>query len=248
MGKNQMDVIIFDKDGVLLNLNATWLPVAIDITHLLSDLTDNQHPASLFQRIIGISPDDDGIDPNGLFATGSFLDQQAACAAIVPELQRHFDDPSYREKVIKIVQSHSQNGPVPLGDITTPLMRLQKAGYKMAILTNDAEASARFACDRLDITSFFEMIVGFDTGYGGKPAPQGFHAICEHLSVPAHKAIMVGDTSADRNVAEAAGAGLFVGISSLYPEPTDNLKGVPHILPSILKLPDLLSDIQKQAS
>ena len=50
-----MDLIIFDKDGVLLNLTQTWLPVAVDITHLLSKLTEHEYAPEIFQSIIGIS-------------------------------------------------------------------------------------------------------------------------------------------------------------------------------------------------
>ena len=32
--------VIFDKDGVLLDLEATWLNSAIAMTHFVSELTD----------------------------------------------------------------------------------------------------------------------------------------------------------------------------------------------------------------
>ena len=84
-----VDLIIFDKDGVLLDLTSTWLPVARDITHHLSALTHHKVPATRFQDIIGINEETEQIDPDGLFAAGSFLDQQQACAAHAPELGAH---------------------------------------------------------------------------------------------------------------------------------------------------------------
>ena len=238
-----MDLIIFDKDGVLLDLTKTWLPVAIDITHLLSKLTNYEFEADIFQSIIGISEHTGKIDPDGLFAAGTFLDQQAACLAKAPSLKPHFEDASYREAITQIVKRNGERGPVAHGDIETSLRQLKSDGFRLAILTNDNQASAQNAMARLGVTDYFEMIVGFDTGYGGKPAPQGYHAICQKCGISADKSIMVGDTGADVNVAKAAGAGLFVGISELYPKPTKALANSPHILPSIEGLSPLLKGL-----
>ena len=238
-----MDLIIFDKDGVLLDLTKTWLPVAIDITHLLSKLTNYEFEADVFQSIIGISEHSGKIDPDGLFAAGTFLDQQAACLAKAPSLKAHFEDPAYREAIMEIVQRNGQRGPVPHGDIEKSLRQLKSDGFQLAILTNDSQSSAQIAMARLGVTDYFEMIVGFDSGYGGKPAPQGYHAICQQCGIQADKSIMVGDTSADVNVAQAAGAGLFIGISELYPKPTKALANSPYILPSIEGISPLLQGL-----
>lgn len=240
-----LDLIIFDKDGVLLDLTSTWLPVARDITHHLSALTHNKVPASKFQEIIGINEETGTIDADGLFAAGSFLDQQQACAAYAPELGAHYGTPAYHEAVMAIVDKNAQRDPVPLGDITGTLTILKQAGYQLAVLTNDSENSARRSLEKMGITSFFEEIIGYDSGYGGKPDPTGFHAICTACDTKPEHAIMIGDTGADRNVAKAANAGLFVGISARYPAPTKALEGTEHMLGSIEALPALLADITK---
>ena len=238
-----MDLIIFDKDGVLLDLTSTWLPVATDITHHLSALTHHKVPAAKFQEIIGIDETTKHIDPDGLFAAGSFLDQQQACAAQAPELGAHYATPAYHEAIMAIVDRNAQRAPVPLGAIEQTLQTLKKSGYLLAVLTNDSEKSAKRSLDKMNISHFFEMVVGYDSGYGGKPEPAGFHAICEACGTTADKTIMIGDTGADKNVAIAAQAGLFVGISACYPEPTKALAGTTHLLPTIEGLPDLLAKI-----
>lgn len=235
-----MDLIIFDKDGVLLNLSRTWLPVACDITYLLSEFTEGKVPANIFQDIIGITEDTAEIDPDGLFAAGSFLDQQAACAAYAPILKQHFPTEAYHQRVREIVDKNAKRDPVPLGDITNTLLQLQQDGYRLAVLTNDSETSARRSLEALQMTSYFEQIIGYDSGYGGKPDPTGFQAICSACDVVPARTIMVGDTAADRDVALAAEAGLFVGISARYPAPTKALEGVQLLLPNIETLPALL--------
>jgi len=239
-----LELIIFDKDGVLLDLSQTWLPVALDITYLLSELTEHEVSASIFQDIIGIDEETRQIDPDGLFAAGSFLDQQAACAEKAPILRNHFTTDSYREKIQAIVDKNALRPPAPLGAVTATLDKLRADGYRLAVLTNDSEKSAMRSLTRMSLVSYFEMIVGYDSGFGGKPDPTGFHAICDHCHVSPDKTIMIGDTSADRNVAQAAGAGLFVGISASYPESTKALDGAKHLLPNINGLPDLLESMK----
>lgn len=239
-----MTLLIFDKDGVLLDLTKTWLPVAVGISHHLSHLTDGQVPAGAFQEIIGINETTGHIDPDGLFAAGSFLDQQAACAAHAPVLATYFTTSAYQQAIQAIVDENAKREPAPLGDVSTSLDKLKAQGYQLAVLTNDSERSARRSLEKMTLTSYFEMIIGYDSGYGGKPDPTGFHAICDACDTAPSEAIMIGDTAADKDVAQAAGASLFVGISATFPAPTKALKGAAHLLPTIEALPDLLSEIR----
>lgn len=225
---------------MLLDLTQTWLPVARDITHHLSALTHHKVPASTFQEIIGIDEQTHTIDPDGLFAAGSFLDQQQACAAHAPELGAHYATPAYQEAIMAIVDKNAARPPVPLGDISASLQALTDDGYQLAVLTNDSEKSARRSLEKMGITDFFKQIVGYDSGYGGKPDPAGFLAICEACNSRADATIMVGDTGADRQVAKAAQAKRFIGISARFPEPTAALDGVDFLLPSIEGLAELL--------
>ena len=240
-----MDLIIFDKDGVLLDLTATWLPVAVDITHLLSQLTDGTVAPSVFQEIIGIDETSGKIDADGLFAAGSFLDQQSACAQRAPILNDHFHTEAYQAAITQIVERNAIAAPKPLGDIENTLVRLKQDGYRLAVLTNDSEKSARRSLEKMQILSLFEMVIGYDSGYGGKPDTAGFQAICEACDTQMSHAIMIGDTGADRKVADAASAKLFVGISANYPDATKALDGVDHLLPNIAGLPDLLASLKR---
>ena len=78
--------VIFDKDGVLLDLEATWLNSAIAMTHFISGLTNRENPAEQFQKIIGIDEKSRRIDADGLFAAGSMETQFNAIAEAFPRL------------------------------------------------------------------------------------------------------------------------------------------------------------------
>lgn len=241
--------VIFDKDGVLLDLEATWLNSAIAMTHFMASLTDGTHPPQRFQQIIGIDETTRRIDADGLFAAGSIAMQFNAITREIPQLASQLqDNQAVREELRNVFLNARDEtlagiGSVANGDVITPLSELHASGYKLAVLTNDSAESATKGCEDIGITNYLDMIVGFDSGFGSKPEPDGFLAICEALSIYPHEAVMVGDTSADRLAAEQAGAAAFVGISSIFPDTPKALAGIEHLLPDLTELPKLIRAI-----
>ena len=244
--------IIFDKDGVLLDLEATWLNSAIAMTHFVAELTDGRHPPAAFQTIIGIDETTRQIDANGLFAAGSSADQFREFVRFDPALEPLlFQDVEVRQKLRSIfLETRDATldavGSVPNGDVVSPLKALHEAGYKLAVLTNDSEGSARQSCEAVGIAPYFEMIVGYDSGFGSKPEPNGLLGICQALGIAPEQAVMVGDTYADLGAAQAAGAGLFIGISNIYPDCPEALKSVEYLLPDLTGLPAIMADVTAQ--
>jgi len=244
--------VIFDKDGVLLDLEATWLNSAIAMTHFISELTEGRHKPKAFQKIIGIDEVTRKIDVNGLFAAGSSAEQFHEFVRFEPALEPLLMHDAAVRRQIRSIFLDTRNatleavGSVPNGDVKTPLKSLYEAGYQLAILTNDSENSARQSCADIGILQYFNMIVGFDSGFGSKPKPNGLIAICHEFNIAPGEAAMVGDTYADFGAAKAAGAGLFIGISDIYPDCPDALKTAAHLLPDLSGLPSLLAERSAQ--
>ena len=75
--------LVFDKDGVLLDLIETWLPVMQGLAEYTLSLVpaDSGRPVSraMLLSSVGINDDTGGVDPNGLFARGSFFEIRAVC-------------------------------------------------------------------------------------------------------------------------------------------------------------------------
>ena len=239
-----IDTIIFDKDGVILDLAATWLPVAEKMTHLLDEYTDGRYGAEFFQAIIGVNAKAGTIDHGGIFAAGSFHDQKIAILDKAPELEPHFEaGTDYQNRMRHFVEQNYERPVKAKGAVKDTLHKLRSDGYKLAMLTNDAEFSAQKSSAELGILELFDMLVGFDSGFGGKPQAEGYLAICKALNTTPSASIMVGDTNADIGVARAAGARHFVGVSALYPDRTSPLKDIEHIMPDISFLPDIVRSL-----
>ena len=243
--------ILFDKDGVLLDLEGTWLNSAIAFTHYLSQKTGGSHPASVFQTIIGIDEISRSIDHGGLFASGSLRDQFDACSRDVPELAPLFADSAKVRVMIDDVflkereQTLNTIGSVPNGNVAAGVTDLKEAGYKLGVLTNDSEQSARRGCSDIKIADMMDVFIGYDSGYGSKPGADGFLAACTALGVTPAETVMIGDTSADIGAAKAAGAGLFIGVSALYPERTKPLQDIEHIVADTTGIAPILARLAK---
>ena len=73
--------LVFDKDGVLLDLIETWLPVMQGLAEYTLSLVpaDSGRPVSraMLLSSVGINDDTGRVDPNGLFARGSFFEIRA---------------------------------------------------------------------------------------------------------------------------------------------------------------------------
>lgn len=237
--------IVFDKDGVILDLIGTWFPVV----QALADYTierqpvPSTRPATRADLLASIGVDDASgtIDPMVLFASGSFAEIRATWQALLPPDMIDLEqDVAYRAEVKRLVRELAHGNTIAKGDVATPLRALAAAGFKLAVLTNDSESSARQNLIELGIEDLFDPVIGADSGYGGKPEPNGLlHCCAAHGSEPS-ETLMVGDTGADYGAAIGANVADFICIAD-DPEwrPHVDVK-VANCIPRLSDLPDLL--------
>ncbi|MGC6496416.1 MAG: HAD family hydrolase [Candidatus Puniceispirillaceae bacterium] len=237
--------LVFDKDGVLLDLIETWLPVMQGLAEYTLSLVpdDAGRPVSraMLLSSVGINDDTGRVDPNGLFARGSFFEVRAVWQTLLPAGMINLqEDESYRSEVKKIVRELGHGNAVAKGDLLTPLTRLSDAGFKLAVLTNDSEGSARQGLEEVGVAHLFDPIIGADSGHGGKPDPRGLlHCCAMHGSAPG-ETLMIGDTSADYDAAINAAVGGFVCIADDPAHRPDAAIPESDVIALLSDLPDLL--------
>ena len=240
-------LVIFDKDGVILDLQATWLPVARAVAAhtvtlipavggVMADITT----ADLLHAI-GVDDQRGYIDPKGIFATGSFAQMRAKWQVMLPPQMIDLEhDRAYSEAVQTIVHEQTRQTTKAKGDVVTPLHALYQHGYQLALVTNDSESSARQSLDDLGIVDLFCAIVGADSGFGSKPDPDGLLHCCDVARVTPDESIMVGDTNADYGAAMAAGCKAFVCIADAFEfRPHDDIQPE-FVIAELMGLPELL--------
>ena len=242
-----LQLIIFDKDGVILDLQATWLPVAQAVAaHTVTlipaiDAVMSKITTSDLLHAIGVDDLHGDIDPKGIFATGSFAQMRTKWQAMLPPQMIDLEnDQAYRDAVQNIVHEKTRQTTKAKGDVVTPLDALHKEGYRLALVTNDSESSARQSLQDLGIADLFCAIVGSDSGFGAKPDPDGLLHCCDVAGVMPDTSIMVGDTIADYEAAIAAGCEAFVCIADAFEfRPHEDIQPE-FVIPDLTELPGLL--------
>jgi phosphoglycolate phosphatase len=237
--------LVFDKDGVILDMAGTWMPVARQVAdYTLSRLpAGNSGAMSRAELLAAVGVDDETgrIDPFGMFAREPFANVRTTWQAMLPpDMINLNSDQEYRAEVRRLAEQMTTGNVVAKGDVETPLRRLAAAGFRIAMLTNDSEASARRNMAELGIEDLFDPIIGVDSGHGSKPAPDGLlHILSQHGSSPA-EALMIGDTGADHGAAVNAGVADFICVADDPAHRPDPAIDEGNVIASLADLPDLL--------
>jgi phosphoglycolate phosphatase len=230
-------LIIFDKDGTLLDFQAMWGGWAQELGARLSRESGKPVTAALLQQF-GYDPQRGVVDPDGRLAHAPMSLLYETCEAVLREAGASAAEA--REIVQATWHMPDSTTAVPLTDLASLFAALKAAGLKIAIATSDNQAAAAAAMTRLGVADWLDAIIGADQGFAAKPSPEMVHYLCGQLGVAPEQAIMVGDTPADMLMGRAAGAGLVVGVlsgtaSAAVLEPLADM-----ILPSVADLADLV--------
>lgn len=108
----------------------------------------------------------------------------------------------------------------PHPDVIPGLTALQKAGFRMATLTNSPAATLHQQMAYADLTSFFEQLRSIDELRRYKPHPETYHTACQQLQVAPAETLLVAAHGWDTAGAQLAGLqSAFIARpgQSLYP-------------------------------
>jgi phosphoglycolate phosphatase len=228
--------ILFDKDGTLVDFQRTWGPA----THTVMTQLCNGDSAA-FERLCAVSLYDAAQrrllpgSPVVIETTYGYgkLWAQALGVPLTDAFVDQIDTLFFRTTLDHLT---------PIGDVKALLGDLRTRGFRLGLMTNDADKNTRAQMQQLGLDGLLEFIAAYDSGYGHKPDPDPVLAFAKFANVPPSEVAVVGDTEHDLVAARAAGA-TAVGVLS-GPVPRERLE--PHadmLLPSIAKLDDWLCSI-----
>lgn len=109
----------------------------------------------------------------------------------------------------------------PYPGVVDTLAAMRAAGFRVALLTNKAEAPARKLVEALDLARFFDLIVGGDTLAEKKPSGLPLRHVAARFDLDPAEIAMVGDSHNDVATARAAGS-TAIAVSYGY-EPVEHL-------------------------
>lgn len=225
--------ILFDKDGTLVDIQSTLGPATCDVLRQLGGgdramfmrLAELTRVDTVAQRLMpGCPVISEATDVYGRAWA------QALGRSYTPEFGREID-----RLFLETTLEHLQ----PIGDPRAVLADLRTRGYRLGIMTNDAEANTMAQIRRLGLNDLVEFVAGYDSGFGQKPDAAPVLAFAACVGAAPCDIAVVGDSPHDLIAARAAGA-VALGVLS-GPNGAEAL--APHadaLIPSIVKLPGWL--------
>lgn len=174
--------IIFDLDGTLVDSGAA----------VVSSLQD-----ALARS--GVAVEEAALRP----LVGRRLDD--IVAAVAPELDGAARDrvgAAYRARYAERASREERlfDGAADL------LFAARRAGYRVGVATGKSQTGADEAVERHRLWNYVDAVHGILPGTPGKPHPAVYRRALVALSVAPHESLMVGDTTYDIDMANAAGS------------------------------------------
>jgi len=232
--------ILFDKDGTLVDFNATWLGVA---DFMAMDASDGDRwKADRLLAAAGFDFANRRFKPDSIFASGTNLD---VVELWFPRLSNE-DQMLAVARFNEITSVQGSAMAVALPGVVDTLAVLHKKSYRLGVATNDSTSGAEKTLVTLGVAQLFDAAYGYDAVANPKPAPDTIQAFCDLTGLKPAEIAMVGDNRHDLEMARAGGCGLAVGVLSGTGTRESLAEIADVILDSVADLPDFLSTRVKE--
>lgn len=211
--------IVFDKDGTLAD-SQNFLRT---LGQRRARLIDAQIPGVQEPLLMAFGFINDRLNPAGLLAVGTRRECEIAAAAYVAETGRDWIEAltlvqSAFAEADKVFKRKADSTPLIQGGFDL-LQLLHAAGLKLGILSSDITDNVRDFAQRYEIDSFMQLYLGAD-GIVHKPDPRLLLQACELLDVVPESVLVVGDSSADVEMARSANAAGSIAVTWGWETPT----------------------------
>ncbi len=209
-----VDAVVFDKDGTLIDIMATWGPA---MAAILREMYPDQGIRGRVSAAVGVDVENETLAPDSpvIAETNAEIVDRIADAATKPVEE-------VKAQLATLIETHVSATATALPGAEMLLRSLQSQGYWVGLATNDGELSARRQIDGLGWSKYFDSIIGYDSGFGGKPGPGMLVESAVRAGCSNERLVMVGDTASDIGAAAAADCrSILVGVAPSGPSSPD---------------------------
>jgi phosphoglycolate phosphatase-like HAD superfamily hydrolase len=207
-----IDLVVFDKDGTLIDFHAMWGGWALALGARLDGATRRPVSGDVFATI-GFDPASNRVRAGAPLAVATMAEIRETVAAVVRRWC-----PSIAAARRAVETAWFEPDPVataqPIGDVAGMFAALHASGRVIAVATTDDRAPTEATLRGLGLRGDVAAIACGDDGVGVKPDPAMLLALCATVGVPPSRTLIAGDTPTDLSMGRAAGAGRVVGVLS----------------------------------
>lgn len=225
-------LIVFDKDGTLMELGHPVVKLADDLINEFSARTDIHVPKSEIKDAFGIV--DDHIDK---------MIGAKTTKAIVSSLEKLPNGDAMASWLLKKIEHATSDNEAEdieiIKGVQDTLKSLHDKGYLLAIVSADDTASMDLFIDKYSIREYFDKIITSDSSDYHKPQKKLLQLIMDDLNVVKEETVMVGDTEMDVELGQNGEVSKIVGVLSGSGDAQD-LRNADIVLNSVAEMIDRL--------
>jgi phosphoglycolate phosphatase-like HAD superfamily hydrolase len=228
---DEIDLVVFDKDGTLISFEAMWAGWARRLVGRLEAVTRRPVAGDVFAAI-GFDPAGGRVLPGGPLAIDTMAGIEERIGAVlrrwcpsVPAARRALAEAWFEPDPVDLA--------VPLADLHAVFGELRASGREIAVATTDDREPTEATIAALGLGPAVATLLCGDDDGPLKPSPEAFAAVCGRIGRAVGRSAMVGDTPADLSMARGAGAGLVVGVLSGLGTAVDLAPDADLVLPSV---------------
>ena len=205
-----IDLVIFDKDGTLIDFQSMWSSWVRDLAGDLDRATGLGLTDPLFE-LLGVDRERGIVRSHGLLAATPMARIREHVVALLEERGL-----AGQAAETAVESAWRPPDPValarPVTDLRELLSALRASGRRLAIATSDDRAPTERTLAGLGIADLFDELACADDGEPVKPSPAAVLRLCGSLGVAPGRTAVVGDSPADLEMGRAADAGRVIGV------------------------------------
>lgn len=211
-----IDLVIFDKDGTLIDFHHLWGQKAILwVEWLVEQVNGDDTLKAALYRTIGYDPITRRTINDSPLAVTPMPKLYTIAAAVLYQhgVGWHEAEDCVQASLAHTIEALPTHDLIKTkGDVARACRQLQAAGVKLAIATSDSRAPTEATIPLLGLEEQISLIACGDDNLPGKPAPDGLWHLGQQLGVEPAKMMFVGDTVSDMLTGINAGVACRVGI------------------------------------
>ena len=222
--------IIFDKDGTLFDIQRSWSEWA----NVFVTKFSKKHDLEITKLADAIHFDlaSSKFLKDSIFVHGSVDEVVDAIFQLFPQIPKNAIHHG-------LFENSGDAKQVPLTDLHKLFSSLNAITF--GLVTNDSEHNAFNHLKQHNLTQYFDMIIGYDSGYGSKPESGQLEAFLRKTNFLPQEVLMIGDSIYDLVAANKINMPCL-GVLSGTANESDLSAHTPFLIESIDKLYEWLKN------
>ena len=233
-------LVIFDKDGTLIQLKSCFIDWFKHLTNNMNDYIKNKNN---FYKHLGFNENENNFDGNSIIAKGTNDDLRKKILEFIKSEHPNTSE----ENICRFINNKwiyiniTDKNIIPCGNIHKVFNFLKNNNIKIAICTSDDKYPTLQTLKILKLNNMIDYLVCGDDPISSKPSPEPLWKICEKLNINPNETIMIGDTISDIHAGLNAKCSKVLGVlTGGYKK--NELHNADFILSSIDELPEYISN------